>query len=232
MEGGHMRKKILLGIVCAMASVFIVASVAIAQESLTLSASSAGVTYPHSVRLTVGFPDSTSGPATAAILAQPVGEATWTTLTVVATTATPTVSVKPLRTTAYQASFEGTLSAPVTVTVAARLTKPTVPGSLHLRRTVTIKGTMSPAEASGTVSVSFYRIEPVLKRNGKGQLRKSNAWVFHSSVDVPLKVKNSQLSTWSMRWKPSATGHWKVVVRHSDDFFSASSAYALTRVRS
>jgi hypothetical protein len=134
-------------------------------------------------------------------------------------------------TTAYEAVVGDVVSAPATVTVAAKLSKPVLPASIHRRRAVTVKGTMSPREIDGTVTVSFYHIETVLKKNAKGKVRKSTEWVLHSSVDVALTSKNSQTSTWSLRWKPTELGYWKIVVAHEDAAYARSSMSTLTRVR-
>jgi len=90
-----------LAIAVAAVAVFAVAAMASAEGLLSLSASPLKVTYPHRSTLTVTFP--TADPATATILAMPIGASDWTTTTLKATTATPTVSVKPKVTTAYKA---------------------------------------------------------------------------------------------------------------------------------
>jgi hypothetical protein len=214
-----MRKRILIGIGLVMASVIVVASVASAQGALTLSANPMKLTYGKDVKLTVGFPDTV--PATATILAMPAGDSVWTTTTLQATTAIPTVTVKkPKATTTYQAWIsDETSSNPVTVEVMARLTKPKINGYVHRGHLYTVKGTMRPQEAS-TVTVSFWRLETtiVVKKNGIGHLRRIavDKWVMHSSVEVGLHRLNSQWSKWSTKWRPDASGSWLIMVTHED----------------
>lgn len=221
-----MRKRML--VIGMMVAALMVAGVAVAHADavLTLDASPAAVTFPHGSVLTVGLP---SGVTTAAILAMPAGASTWTT---VAASVTTTVAVHPRMTTAYMAWAEGDLvSVPVTVTVKARLSKPQLPGSIRKNRTVTIKGTMAPGEANGAVTLDIYRKITVLTRVGKGKLKKSTDWVLYASMNVPLKVRNANLDAWSLRWKPTELGQYKIVVSHEDDAYALSSAVAYTRVR-
>ena len=73
-----MRTKITLATTLAVISLLAVTAVAVAAGTLTLTASATAVKYPHSVRLTVGFP--TADPATATIMALPAGASEWTTV--------------------------------------------------------------------------------------------------------------------------------------------------------
>jgi hypothetical protein len=221
-----MRKRILVAAMLVVALVAAGVAVAQADLGLTLSASPTAVTYPHRSLLTVGLP---SGVTTAAILAMPAGASTWTT---VSANTRSTLTVRPRHTTAYEAlTQDGTTSAPVTVTVAARLTKPQLPGSIRKNRTITIKGTMAPGETSATVTVEVYRNVTTLTRVGKGKLKKSTSWGLYVSMDIALKVRNANLDAWSLRWKPTEIGQYKIVVSHVDAMYAASSAVAFTRVR-
>jgi hypothetical protein len=198
--------------------------------TLTISASPTTVTYPHGSVLTVAGFDA--DPATATILAMPAGASDWTTTTLTATTATPTVAVRPKLTTAYMAYVDGTYSDPVTVTVAAKLAKPQLPGSFRLGRTVVVKGVIQPKETSASVTVTIFKQATTLTRVGRGRLRKSTSWVQYASVGVPLRVVNSSTDAWSMRWKPTEPGYYRIVVSHQDDAYALSTATAYTRVRS
>jgi len=219
-----------LAIAVAAVAVFAVAAMASAEGLLSLSASPLKVTYPHRSTLTVTFP--TADPATATILAMPVGASEWTTTTLKATTATPTVSVKPKVTTAYKAYLSDTqISEPVTVSVAARLVKPQIGGNLRHGYSYTVKGQMAPGEKDATVTVTFYRMTTV--RRGVGHARKTiETWVVQGdSVLVGLKLRNAELSTWTMKWTPLPAGWYKVVVSHEDAAHVASSATTYKWVR-
>jgi hypothetical protein len=226
-----MRKKILIALMLAAALTFAGGVAAQADAVLTLGANPAVLTYPHSAVLTVGFP--TSDPATATILKMPAGASEWTTMTLVATTATPTVRVRPPVTTAYKAWIDGVESVPVTVTVKASLTKPQLPGSIRRNRTVTVKGTMAPAgEVDASVTVSVYKLVTVYTRVGKGHLKKATAWRLYFTKVVPLKARNSIISGWTFRWMPTELGQYKIVVSHEDLGHALSvSRAAYTRVR-
>lgn len=224
-----MRMKATIVLALGAASIFAAAAMASAAGSLTLSASPSMVTYPHSAKLTVGFPDQV--PATATILAMPVNSSTWTTTTLMATTSTPTVTVKPKVTTYYKAWIsDESSSAVTTVSVAAHLLKPQINGYVHSDHRYTIKGKMSPAEV-GTVTVTFYRMETVSLKRGKGHVKKAT-WVQHGdALLVGLKYQNSQWSTWTTKWTPDGAGWWKVVVSHEDVTHVASSASTYKWVR-
>ncbi len=220
-----MRTGKRLAIAFAAVSVFAVAAVASAGVAvLTISPSAVTVKYPHNATLTVTFPGS--GPETAAILAMPANGATWTTATIV-TTAHPSFSVKPKVTTAYKAwTNDGMMSDPSTVSVAANLVKPQINGSF--RRGYTVKGQMMPAENGATVTVTFFRLETVTVpgKHGIGHLRKS-VWVQHLQPRIAtLTYQNSQMSKWSLKWKPVEKGSWKIVVSHADLTHVASAATA------
>lgn len=211
-----MRKRFALALSVALASVFLAVATASA-IGVTLSASPQAVTYPHSVRLTIGgFP---TVPATATIFVRPAGASTFTTLT---TTTTSNVTIKPKLTGAYKAVIDGTESPEVTVTVAAQLLKPKMPGSVRKSRSVTVKGSMAPVVASSAetsrVTVDFYHYETVTTKVGKGHLKKHSEWILSkvTTVSVKLDPKNRTWSTWSTKWTPSATGSWKIVVTHDD----------------
>ena len=220
-----------LAIAVAAVAVFAVAAIASAAGALSLSASPLKVTYPHRSTLTVTFP--TADPATATILAMPIGASDWTTTTLKATTATPTVSVKPKVTTAYKAYLSDTqISEPVTVSVAARLVKPQIGGNVRHGRSYTVKGQMAPGEKDATVTVTFYRMETVSLRHGVGHARKVAKWVVQGEpLLVGLRLRNSELSVWSLKWKPLESGWWKVVVSHGDAAHVASSATTYKWVR-
>jgi hypothetical protein len=192
------------------------------------------LTYGKDVKLTVGFPDTV--PATATILAMPAGASVWTTTTLQATTATPTVTVKkPKVTTTYQEWIsDETSSNLVPVEVMARLTKPQINGHVHRGHSYTVKGTMQPQEAS-TVTVSYYRYETttVVVKHGIGHLKRIavDKWVLHSSVEVALRKQNSQQSKWSAKWRPNASGSWLIMVTHEDTGHLKSSAKTFKWVR-
>lgn len=227
-----MRKKILLAVMLVFALTLAAGAMAQAGTALTLSAYPAAITYPHSAVLTIGFPSS--DPATATILKMPAGASEWTTMALLATTADNTVVVKPKVTTAYKAWIDGVESLPVTVTVAAKLTKPELPGSIRKGRTVTVKGLLQPAgEIGAVVEIDIYKLVTVYTRIGKGHLKKSTEWVLYTTQSVPLKaVKGSKItSRWSFRWAPRELGQYKIVVSHADLGHAYSQKVAFTRVR-
>ena len=227
-----MRKRILLVTLLAVALTVSAGAIAQADTALTLSANPLVITYPHSAVLTVGFPSS--DPATATILKMPAGATEWTTMTVAATNAKPTVTVKPKVTTAYKAWIDGVESVPVTVTVKTKLTKPQLPGSIRKGRTVTIKGTLQPSgEINASVTVDVYKLVTVYTRIGKGHLRKSTDWRPYFSKDVLLRAKphSRVTSLWSFRWMPTELGQYKIVVSHVDTGHAYSQKTACTRVR-
>ncbi len=229
-----MKKRVLIWIGLVMASVLVAGSVAVAQEVLTLSANPMKLTYGKDVRLTVGFPTADS--ATATILAMPAGASEWTTTTLLATPTTSTVTVKkPKVTTTFKAWIsDETSSAPVTVEVMARLSKPQINGHVHRGHSYTVKGTMQPQEAS-TVTVSFWRLETttVVVKHGKGHLKRIavDKWVLHSSVEVALHKQNSLQSKWAAKWRPNASGSWLIRVTHEDVSHVKSSAKTFKWVR-
>jgi hypothetical protein len=227
-----MRRRTLLAGTLAVVLVLGLTAPALADPvlpTLTISASPTAVMYPHGSALTVAGFDA--DPATATILAMPAGASVWTTTTLTATTATPTVTVNPKLTTAYMAVVDGVSSDPVTVTVATRLVKPQVAGSIRLGRTVTIKSVMQPREMSATVTLTIFKQVTTLTRVGRGRLKKSTSWVQYAAVTVPLTVANSSTDRWSMRWQPTELGYYRIVVSHQDGAYGLSSAIAYTRVR-
>ena len=227
-----MRKKILLTVMLVVALTLAIGATAQAGTALTLSATPTAITYPHAAMLTVGFP--TSDPATATLFKMPAGASDWTTMTLMATTAAPTVAVRPKVITAYKAVVDGVESLPVTVTVAAKLTKPELPGSIRRRRAVTVKGTLQPAgEAGAIVTVDVYKLVTTFTRIGKGHLKRSTDWVLYMTRDVPLRTKKGSKTTslWSFRWAPTELGQYKLVVHHEDLGHAYSQKTAFTRVR-
>lgn len=185
-------------------------SIALAVETLTLTASRTAVNCPGGVTLTVTFPDSQAG--SAAILWRPVGESEWVT---VSPEVTSSVSLKPRVSAAYKAVFGELESEPVTVTVSASMKKPTMPGSVRRGRRVSIKGSVAPTQAS-TVTVDFYRLEPktilVPRKSGNGNVRKVvTGWVLQSSRQVRLTPRNDGWATWATSWTPAELGSWKVI---------------------
>jgi hypothetical protein len=226
------KRDFLLALALIFALTLAGGAIAQADTALTLGASPAIVTYPHRSTLTVGFP--ASDPATATLFAMPAGASEWTTLTLTATTATPTVSVKPRVTTAYKASLDGVESDPVTVTVRALLSKPQLPGSVRRNRTVTVKGSMQPVgEAGAVVTVKIYKLVTIYTRIGKGHLKRSTDWALFETLTVPLKAKPHSTVTryWSFRWAPSELGQYRIVVSHEDLGHAYSQKTAFTRVR-
>lgn len=226
-----LKRNFLLALTLVFALTLAAGTIAQADAALTLSASRATVTYPHRSALTVGFP--TADPATATLFAMPAGASEWTTLTMTATTATPTVSVRPKVTTAYKVSVDGAESVPVTVTVRALLSKPHLPGSIRRHRTVAVKGWMQPAEAGASVTVRVYKLVTTYTRIGKGRLKRSSDWALFETLTVPLKAKPRSRITrlWSFRWAPSELGQYKIVVSHEDTGHAYSQKTAFTRVR-
>jgi len=91
---------------------------------------------------------------------------------------------------------------------------------------------MAPGEKDATVTVTFYRMETVSVKHGVGHAKKVDKWVVQGEpVLVGLKLRNSELSTWSLKWKPLESGWWKVVVSHEDAAHVASSATTFKWVR-
>jgi hypothetical protein len=206
--------------VLVVALVLVTGAVAAGTTIPTLTASRTAVTYPHSAILTVGSDTTPS-----VIMRRLAGESEWTTFgpTVEATLAT--VWVRPKSTAAYEVVSDGVSSDPVTITVAAQLSKPQVNRRGHKGRNLTIKGWVAPLHAGGNVQLTFYRLEKVgvvvttAKHNGttKTRIVRKNRWVQHGdAVDVSLSRLNSQKSKWSYKWSPSARGTWKIVVSHED----------------
>jgi hypothetical protein len=226
-----MRKRILLSVMLVIALTLAAGAIAQAGTALTLSANHDVVTYPHGVVLTVGFP--TSDPATATILRMPAGASDWTTMALTATSATPTLTVRPKVTTAYKAWLDGVESDIVTVTVKASLTRPQLPSSIRRDRTVTVKGSMKPAgEIGASVEVDIYKLVTVYTRVGKGRLMKSTDWVLYATQSVPLTARaGSQGLFWSFRWMPTEVGHYKLVVSHEDLGHAYSQKTGYTWVR-
>jgi hypothetical protein len=236
-------------IALAAASVLAVSAVALADGTLTLSASPAKVTYPHSAVLTVTFP--TAEPATATILAMRADASEWTTTTLAATTATPTVRVRPKVTTAYKAwiSDEESTTA-VTIEVAARLVKPQINGNLRKGRSYTVKGTMQLPKATVHTPVApstMYRGRSysiygyVAPRHSSGTYlvdlrfyKKNSAGVcgYHHTV----RAKRYYYSTTKTKYKATVslphTGRWRVRAVHSCSKHATSySAYDYITVR-
>jgi|BarGraIncu00421A_1022006.scaffolds.fasta_scaffold01270_3 hypothetical protein len=197
-----MRKRILLATMLAVALTVSAGAIAQADTALTLSANPHVITYPHSSALTVGFPSA--DPATATILKMPAGASEWTTMAVVATTATPSV------------------------------TKPQLPGSIRKGHTVTVKGTLQPAgEVDATLTVDIYKLVTLYTRIGKGHLRKSTGWrpYFPKEVSLKAKTHSTITSLWSFRWMPTELGQYKIVVSRVDIGHAYSQKTAYTRVR-
>jgi len=225
-----MRRRFLIAAACA-ALAFAVAGTAIAAGSLTLTASRTAVQFPHGVRLFVGFP--TEDPANSATILQRIaGESVWTTASV---DVTSSVCIRPTKTAAYVADVDGVQSDPVTVTVAARLTKPTICRS-HETAGLVVKGKMFPAEDGAEVTVTFYHKEttdtvtPDIqecqgRRGGRGHKpAPRTVWVEIESRTVTLMPGNPMNSKWSTEWTPTMKGPWKIVVSHEDVTHAFSSA--------
>lgn len=225
-----MRKGLLMVALCA-ALTLAVAGTAVAASSLTLTASKQAVKYPHGVRLFVGFP--TEDAANSAVILQRVaGQSEWTTASV---DVTSSVCIRPSKTAAYVADVNGVQSEPVTVTVAARLTAPTICRSRDTTGLV-VKGKMFPAEDGAEVTVTFYHKESTTTvtpdvaacQGKKGGSHKPKAprgvWVETESRIVTLAAGNAVSSKWSTDWTPTAKGQWKIVVSHEDATHALSSA--------
>lgn len=203
----------------------------------TLSASKTALKYPHSALLTVSAPTTPS-----AILRRLAGASEWTTLVAGIETTQATVSVRPVGTAAYAAVCEGVTSDPVTITVAAQLSKPQINARGHKGRKMWIKGWLAPRHFSGgDVQLTFYRWEKAgtttvtTKRNGKVVKTKRVAkygWVQQGAAkDVTLVRQNWLKSKWSYRWTAAARGTWKIVVSHEDVAHAYSSASARTVIK-
>jgi hypothetical protein len=212
-------------------------SVAVAGTATpTISASKTALQYPHSALLTVSAPTTPS-----AIVRRLAGESEWTTLVAVETTLA-TVSVHPTSTATYAAVCEGVTSDPVTITVAAQLSKPQINARGHKGHRMWIKGWVAPRHfGGGDVQLRFYRWEKdgtatvTTKRNGKVvRTRKvaTHGWVQQGgAIDVPLVRQNYVKSKWSYRWTAAARGTWKIVVSHEDVAHAYSSASARSVIK-
>lgn len=221
-----MHKKLVMAMAIVAVLVLSLAGSAFADPALTISASPTTVTWPHGSTLTVTFPTS---PATATVLAMPVGASTWTTVSV---TVTSTLRVQPRWSTAYKAVVDGVESNVTTVSVAARLSKPILPSVFWHGRSVTVKGTMSPREHGGMVTLQYYKLQTTLRYLGKGRYRKITTWnAYGDPATVALRDKNSATSTWTTKVKIADKGTYKLVVSHQDDLYVLSSATAFFRVR-
>jgi hypothetical protein len=218
--------------------VLAVGSVAVAGTATpTISASKTALQYPHSALLTVSAPTTPS-----AIVRRLAGASEWTTLPVGIETTQATVSVHPTSTAAYAAVCEGVTSDPVTITVAAQLSKPQINARGHKGRKMWIKGWLAPRHfGGGDVQLKFYRWEKdgtatvTTKRNGKVvRTRKvaTHGWVQQGgAIDVPLVRQNWVKSKWSYRWTAAARGTWKIVVSHEDVAHAYSSASARSVIK-
>lgn len=219
-------------LVLAMASVAVAGTVA-----PTITASKTAVRYPQAALLTVSAPTTPS-----AIVRRLAGASEWTTLVAGIETTLAAVSVHPTSTAAYAAVCDGATSDPVTITVAAQLSKPQINGRGYRGRKMWIKGWLAPRHFSGgDVQLTFYRWEKAgtttvtTKRNGKVvRTRKvaKYAWVQQGAAkDVTLVRQNWLKSKWSYRWTAAARGTWKIVVSHEDVAHAYSSASARTVIK-
>jgi hypothetical protein len=223
-----MRKGLWIVALCAVLALA-VAGTAVAASSLTLSASKQTVQYPHGFKLFVGFPTQDPG-NTAVILQRIAGESEWTTRSV---DVTSSVCVRATKTAAYVADVNGEQSDPVTVTVSARLTPPTICRHRKSEAQV-VKGKMSPAEDDATVTVTFFHKEcsapttptanECKRKKGGGSGGSQSTWVETESRVVTLVHGNDNWSKWSTDWTPPGKGQWKVVVSHEDVTHAFSSA--------
>ena len=195
-----------------------------------LTASRTAVTYPHSAKL------YSNVAAPSVIMRRLAGSSTWATFVNVPS-GNSTITVKPTSTAAYEVVTGGIESAPVTMTVAAQLSKPQVKAHGHRHHKLTIKGWVKPVHASGNVQLTFFRWEKVgtkvVTKGKKTHTVAINQWVQHGDpVDVSLKThKKANKSDWSYKWTPSATGKWKIVVSHEDVAHVHCSASARTTIK-
>lgn len=206
-----------LAVACAVA---LGATTALGRLSVVLTASPAAVTYPQSATL------SMSSCPTGAVISRMAGASEWTTYTNVSASDTTTVVPvgKPAGTTAYAFFADGYMSDPVTITVAAQMSKPSARSHGHRGHRAWIRGWVSPMHAHGHVQLAFYR------------WRKTTAtkygWVKTGGLRVvALRRLNSQKSLWEYRWKPGYSGTWKITVSHEDVAHVRSTASSKIVVR-
>jgi hypothetical protein len=205
-----------------------------------LKACPAAVTYPQSACLKSNV---TSGAVIMRLLA---GQSEWTVFASVPKCGRVTVK-EPTSTAAYEVvSSDGVTSAPVTITVAARLSKPQLRGHGHKGQTLTLKGWIAPAHsADSTVALTFYQWQKkattkmvLASGNGKHRGRMTRRtvrrfqWVLVGDPAVlTLTPKNAHKSTWSYSWTPGERGPWKVVVSHKDVAHVCSKASATIGIK-
>lgn len=226
------RSSVLLGLVFVL--VLGMAAMAVGGPMPALRASRTAVTYPHSTRLM----SSVATPSV--IMRQLAGSSDWATYALVPSGVATTSVNRPTSTAMYEVVSDGAASDPVTISVAAQLSKPQVNDRGSRGQKLTVKGWVAPLHVAGNVQLTFFRWEKVsttvVTFKGKGKVHSKTiakfAWVQHGDpVDVSLTRQNSQKSKWSYKWSPSATGTWKVVVSHQDvaHVYSAASAKAVIR---
>jgi hypothetical protein len=199
----------------------------------TISASKTALTYPHSALLAVTAPTTPT-----AIVRRLADESEWTTLVAGVEATVATYALRPTGTAAYAAVCNGVSSDPVTITVAAQLSKPQVNNHGHKGRRLSIKGWVAPMHVGGTVQLTFSRWEKVgtkvvdVGRKGKTRTVAKFGWAeVGDPVTVSMTRMNSTKSRWSYRWTPPAKGSWKVVVSHEDAAHVRSSAGARTVIK-
>jgi len=230
----HMRKVAFVALIVAL--MLGVAALAVGGPAPVpvITAHKTALVYPHSTFLvsTVTTPS--------VVMRRLAGSDQWTAFAAVTSTTPVTQLNRPQSTAGYKVVSDGIESAPVTVTVAAQLSKPQVNGRGHKWHKLTIKGWISPKHsADATVGLTFYRWEKVstttITRKGKSQGKNAShfQWVRHGDpVSVLLSgVKNKNQSKWSYKWVPTMKGTWKVVVSHEDVAHVYSSASMKTVIK-
>jgi len=220
----HSRNVALLALTIAL--VLGVAAIAHGATPPTLTAKKTQVTFPHSTLL-LSNADTAS-----VIMRRLAGASDWTTFALVGSGDATTAVVRPRSTAAYELVSDGVTSDPVTISVAAQLSKPNFQGPHRKGRKLWINGWISPAHKAGDVQLTFYHWEKVgtvtvTLKNHKTKTVGNWAWVqVGDAVTTALYPHNSQRSWWAYKFVPTKRGTWKVVVSHEDTAHVYSQASA------
>lgn len=210
-----MKVRSIVSIALALVLVGGLAAVAVASGPLTVTPTKLVVAYPRPAKLVITAPAAVE--QTISVQARPVGGDWAVVKSIPATQAAlaTTFTVNPkLRVTSGIRVVQGELASEVvTVSVKAKLTAVRV---IKRKGVYTVKGTISPAHATGT-AIDLH----VWKKTGKGKRA-----VLTPMPDVRGEVyrSNRQVSWWKASFTPDGKGTYVVRAFHEDDGHALSTS--------
>jgi hypothetical protein len=208
-----------------MVAVLAIASVAVAELAFSVTSSKASVSYLQPFKITVAASELSTGAIT---VQYRYPDGAWTKLKTIsaeraaeATSYSVTVPASKVKAELGFRAIAGSVESSVTtVTVKARLTKPSLPkGKVRVNKTVVVTGQIKPAHAYGTdaIVLRVYKAG-VLVTEVPGKITSKKA----------VKTHGASMSKWAASWKPTEKGVYELVAVHADAAHAESVSSTVT----